>query len=190
MARQRLPYYSVEVPSFHQQTLKGYSLIETMVAITILLILLGVFQPTLTQQLHDQHISASMHTLYRSLQRARLNAISKSNYVTVCPSHSGQGCDDGSMWHHGWISFLDPLKSGQPSSPSAIFEVTEAQERLHLFSGRRKRTRFGPDGGAYGFNLTVTACNGSHEPLGGLVVSNVGRIRWQSAHDGEACNIL
>lgn len=158
-----------------------------MVVSIILLVLLGLTQPLLTQQIHNHRLLTSLQSLYQSMQRARILAITQSTFVTVCPSKEGHFCDDSPDWHDGWIVFLDPLRVGQPSSQEALVEIRESVDKLVLSSGRRVRTRFSPEGTAYGHNLTIIACSRETEPLPRLVLSNAGRIRWEPVSSTEKC---
>lgn len=156
----------------------AFSLLECLVVLVLIAVLMGLMTPALAARVSDRDRFFAAQQMYAELHRARVTAVTQQLHLTVCPSQSGTRCDRTNEWHWGWITFIDPDKSGQPTGPSVILAHGEAQPALQMRSGGRQRVRFQPQGTAYGNNLTIEFCmrNGSGKATA-LVVSNPGRIR-------------
>jgi type IV fimbrial biogenesis protein FimT len=103
---------------------RGFTLIELMVTIAILVVLITVAAPSMREFLLNSRRAALSNDLLFSLQLARSEAIKLGHKVAVCASSSGSGCSTAaSDWSKGWIVEL------RRSTPSG--EVKEM-----LYKGR------------------------------------------------------
>lgn len=157
----------------------GHTLSEMLVVLVIVMTLIILIKPALNRHLLERKALAESQHLFQGLRRARLAAMTHNQPVMACPSRDGGTCDLISEWHHGWMVFRDPLGLGQPHHPEDILEVGGASKWLILTSGSRTRTRFSPNGSAYGYNLTINVCQSRNQVIqADIIVSNPGRVRW------------
>jgi type IV fimbrial biogenesis protein FimT len=126
----------------------GFSLIELMVAVSVLAMLLAIGVPTFQNAALGSRLTASANNLVASIQLARSEAIKRNVTVTVCASADGAACGGG--WEQGWI-VLD--------GAGVLIERTAALPAGYVMSqaGGVAPLRFEPIGiGAT--SATVTVC--------------------------------
>lgn len=170
----------------------GMTLIELVIVVVVLALLTGLTMPTFRQVSESARYRNTSHALTVSLAQARMIAISRGHRVTVCPATPDGACTGGADWSSGWIVFLDPARTGQPSTREAILETHQRSAsannpKVHTTPGRRF-VRFSPDGMARGSNLTLTICSPrDSRMLGQVVVSTAGRVRSQRGDSGTPC---
>jgi type IV fimbrial biogenesis protein FimT len=86
---------------------RGYTLIELMVAITIVAILLGIGVPSFREFTRSNRITAAQNDLVTSLNLARSEALRRNRPVSVCASTDGTACGVDTDWISGWMAFTD-----------------------------------------------------------------------------------
>lgn len=79
----------------------GFTLIELMVAISILAIVLGLGVPSLQRLIESNRISAVTNDLVAALQFARSEAIKTGTNMVVCSSDDELTCSGS--WIDGWV---------------------------------------------------------------------------------------
>jgi type IV fimbrial biogenesis protein FimT len=89
------------------QSLRGITLIELMVAISVLAILLAIAIPSFENALLGSKLSSQANTFLASLQLARSEAIKRNGRVIVCKSANGAVCTSAGGWEQGWIIHPD-----------------------------------------------------------------------------------
>lgn len=95
--RVRLQAGSVQVRS-----LRGFSLIELMVALAVVAVLLGIAVPSFQDVSLATKLRSYANTLAASAQLARSEAIKRNVEVRLCVSSNGTSCGSGG-WQQGWI---------------------------------------------------------------------------------------
>ncbi len=159
--------------SRHQRLLKpkalmGFSLIELMVAISILGILATIAVPSFNQTILSTKLRSYANSLVGHAFLARSEAIKNNAPVTICVSANGTSCATGG-WEQGWI-ILSGITVVQRQEPVASgYKITET-------SGLTSLT-FQPSGiGATRAELTIcrsTPQAGSQERV--VTISATGR---------------
>lgn len=115
--------------------MRGVTLIELMVTISILAILLAIAAPSFQQMLTSSRVTSLTNELVAALNFARSEAVKRGKTVTVCKSANPEAatptCSALASWQTGWLIFVDEgtlgtvdgtdsrLKVGQPSGGNA-----------------------------------------------------------------------
>jgi len=86
----------------HATTSRGFTLIEMMIAITVMAILLAVAIPSYRDASLGSELRTLANDLYGSITLARSEAIKRNAVVTLCVSGDGAACGAGG-WEQGWI---------------------------------------------------------------------------------------
>lgn len=99
----------------------GFTLVELMIALTVLGIMIAAALPSLTDLVRDQRIKTATSDVFASLIYARSEAIKRNDRVVLCAANSTiDGCANSSNWAAGWIVFLDSDGNGFPGAVSDI----------------------------------------------------------------------
>jgi type IV fimbrial biogenesis protein FimT len=85
---------------FHQ---KGFTLIELMVVITVMVILLMMAVPSFQNATLGSKLASSINNLVASVNLARTEAFKRNAVVTVCASADATTCASTGGWEQGWI---------------------------------------------------------------------------------------
>lgn len=106
----------------------GFTLIELMVTITLIVTLLALAAPSFATFQRNSELTTAANAMLSSLTAARSEAMKRGRNVSVVPA-------DGSNWDSGWIVFVDTDASGtlngaetelsrEPALASTITAVT------------------------------------------------------------------
>ena len=89
--------------------LSGFTLIEMLIAVTVVAILLTIGIPSFRYVTNSNRIAAEINGLLGDMQFARAEAIKEGLPVTVCVSADGATCSGVNVntWQNGWIVFSD-----------------------------------------------------------------------------------
>ena len=80
----------------------GFSLVELMIAISVLALLLTLAVPSFREAGLSGQLRSSANDLAASARFARSQAIKQNTVITLCVSASGASCSGGG-WEQGWI---------------------------------------------------------------------------------------
>ena len=121
----------------HAQT--GFSLVELLLALTIVVILLTLSIPNFTTLIMNKRITAQANDFLSTLVLARSQALKRVSRVTVCSSVDGSTCSGSGGWEQGWIVFVDTNNnaqvSGGQSPPEDILQVYSALDGGNTLRG-------------------------------------------------------
>lgn len=81
----------------------GFTLIEMMVALTIVALLFAIGVPMFRNASLGARLSAGANNLLASVQLARSEAIKRNVPVRLCASSDGATCAAAGGWEQGWI---------------------------------------------------------------------------------------
>lgn len=91
----------------------GLTLIELMVALSLLAIIATLAAPSFQRQIAASRVTDASNELLLAVSRARTEAIRLGQRVSVCKSSNGSSCDTSSTgWQTGWITFIDSTRTG------------------------------------------------------------------------------
>lgn len=84
-------------------TQRGFTLIEAMVSIAVMLVLMAIAVPSFKDASLGSQLRASANDLVASAHLARSEAIKRNAVVTMCASSDGENCATSGGWEQGWI---------------------------------------------------------------------------------------
>lgn len=82
-------------------TRQGFSLIELMIAVSILGILMAIAVPSFNDAMLGSKLRSYSNNFLASTYQARGEAIKRNAVVNLCASSNGTSC--GGNWEEGWI---------------------------------------------------------------------------------------
>lgn len=144
----------------------GFSLIELMVVMAILVVLLGIGVPAFEKTVKDNRLVTELYALRATLATARSEALSRRMPVFVCHSTDGTNCAAGTdSWAEGYLAFADADADNTPD-PNEIFitrqvDATDDMTIRFLDTGgtAQATTRFSARGDSLNFNGTFILCD-------------------------------
>ena len=134
--------------------LSGFSLIELLISITIVLTLTGLAMPNFASLTTKTRLSSTSNALFESLYLARSYAISSQKKVHVCHLNDdgSETCSNdreyNSNWSSGWLVFIDKNGNNDHDSDDEIISIIRKKQNINVVFNQRGRLRFFPDGSA------------------------------------------
>jgi type IV fimbrial biogenesis protein FimT len=102
-----------------RQTHGGFTLIEAMIAITLMTILATLAVPSFNDAALSSRLRASANNLAASAHMARSEAIKRNAVVTLCASSNGTSCTAGG-WEQGWVVLSGTVLQRQLAAPTGL----------------------------------------------------------------------
>jgi type IV fimbrial biogenesis protein FimT len=159
--------------------LKGFTLIELMVALSVLAILLTIGIPNLQTFVMNSRLQSQASSLISDLNYARAEAVRLGSPVSVCASVTGNSCSGNLTWETGWIVFND--RNGDGVVDAAELPIMRASPALgngNTIRSARAFVRFNAQGYSLGTNTTFNVCDSRALASAlAIVLSNQGRVR-------------
>ena len=166
----------------------GFTLLDLLIAMTIIGILFGIGIPSLKNAVARSQAVSVRSAITTTLFDALRHATVLGREIVVCPASAAQ-CAGGTDWSHGWIAFIDSDGNRLRSPDEQIVRQQEklpAGVRLHGTAGR-PRIVYQPNGGNAGSNITFTLCDRrGPKHAQALILSNGGRLRSDRAAPAAA----
>ncbi|MDP3699920.1 MAG: GspH/FimT family pseudopilin [Hylemonella sp.] len=176
----------------HLQALqKGYSLIELLVALSLVTTLMAWAVPTLSDVIHSVRVNTGTQALATSLALARSEAVKRNARVVMCKSAQGTACEPDAAWEQGWIVFHDLNSNGVVDAGEPVVHREAAMPPTLRMSGNTPVSHYvlyTPYGrtkqlsGAFqAGTFTVCAAAGKRVQARQVVINSVGRARVANA---------
>lgn len=157
---------------------KGFTLLESLIAIVILMILFSISVP-----FFKKHPRSDIHQVIervkQHLELAKSVAVNQQAIVTVCGSSDAKTCDD--HWNQGYIAFIDKTGKGIKEEGNSFIVIQRYEQALFNIQWKgflsEKLIQFSP-GMVEGRNgtLVFTDQYGNNQKL---IINSAGRIRNQ-----------
>lgn len=125
----------------------GFTLIEVLITIAVLVILLAIAMPQLGRLIHDQRVKGASADLHASLVFARSEAIKRSKFVAVCAKNAASNdCQGSTNWSLGWLVFIDENGDGAVDNPATDILAKQDAIANVTFSGTDANVSYQRDG--------------------------------------------
>jgi type IV fimbrial biogenesis protein FimT len=172
---------SIAAPRAHAP--KGFTLIELMMALAVMVILIAVAAPSLRDTVMNMRMTGQANDLLADLALARGEAIKRNIPVYLCSSSDGATCT-ASEWDRGWMVFVDTNRDNKwsagelPLKSRPAFEVGDTLASAgHDEDASVKYVPYKPSGISNGKTIMFVMCDSRTTPLAGrrIEITNVGR---------------
>ena len=156
---------------------KGFGLIEQIVALLALAALAAIAVPAFRRLLVRHELQLTQRDYLAALQHARNLAVNEQVRTLLCPSRDGRTCNKDHAWQGGWLIGRDPggqqRVSGQP-----LYTGGRHSSSIHILGNVAKPISFKPDGSSAGTLQRLVFCTLEKPPRAAvLLVALRGRIR-------------
>lgn len=114
---------------------RGVTLIELLVAMSVLSILLAVGVPSFSQFTVNTRLNSYANTMFSHMALARSEAVKRNMRVAICKSSDGSTCASSDDWSQGWIVFVDLDNNASIDSGEQVITTMPALPTGFSFSG-------------------------------------------------------
>lgn len=101
----------------------GFTLIELVVALTLLGILLAMAIPNFTLMVKNSRLTSQANDFIIAVNLARSEAIKRNLNVSLCPSADGATCAGAGIWEQGWLIYVDADSSFSLNAGDTILRI-------------------------------------------------------------------
>ena len=109
---------------------RGFTLIEMMIAFTILAILVTVSAPAIRDMVLNGRLTSQATELMADLAMARSESSRRGVRVAICKNATGgtanTACSTTSAWTDGWLMFVDTNNDGSLTGGETLLRVHQA----------------------------------------------------------------
>ena len=167
--------------------LKGFTLIELMVSVSVTSILALIAVPNFSDFIIKMRVDSEISKLHRMLLITRNAAINSGQKAIICPLDESFQCTD--QWQNELSVFVDANDNKKFDTNEKIISVREqinTSDKL-LYGKSRNKITFKPTGQLSGLaNGTFRYCPSIHKSNSrGIVVARSGRLYQSSDLDND-----
>lgn len=167
---------------------RGLSLLEMLIALTILAILTSTAIPSFQTTLDKQRTRQKNQELLSLLQLARSKAVTEGMLTTVCPLDEQNVCVK--HWNDYPISlFLDPENQKKLTNEDALIQVIPPTPKVELKAAPAHKSYFQFDslGASHGTMGNLSICNQGEVTVSSrqIVINLSGRARTSVDKNGD-----
>lgn len=168
------------------RALKGFTLVELMITVAIMVILAVVAVPSFSEAILSNKLASFSNSFVASATLARSEAIKRNATVKLCRSADGATCATSGGWQQGWIVFNDIDGDGVVDANETLIQRQQALSADYLLTGDVYSIDF-QSIGAGATSATLKLCRASPSPGGQertILVSVAGRVSVSTTRTG------
>lgn len=174
-------------PAAQNSIIKGFTLIELIVSVSVTSILAAIAVPNFSDFIVQMRVDNEISQLHRMLLITRNAAINSGQKAIICPLDNALKCT--SQWQNELSVFVDINDNKEFDDNEVIISTRAAintEDKLVYGKGRNKIT-FKPTGQLSGLaNGTFRYCPQSHKKKSrGIVVARSGRLYQSSDNNND-----
>ncbi|MCS3834365.1 type IV fimbrial biogenesis protein FimT [Aeromonas veronii] len=156
------------------KNVKGFTLLELMIAISLGVILLGIGAPAISSLLSENSLRFESRTLLKYLRFARSQAIDNQQSVTACLANASDNCVTANPTQLLVFVDNDSPRDNILNNSDQFLARTAAFSGTLTIANNRISTTFSPDGTSLGSNATISLCSSGNAQVN-LVIAQSGR---------------
>ncbi|MDH3614405.1 MAG: GspH/FimT family pseudopilin [Gammaproteobacteria bacterium] len=158
--------------------LRGYSLYELLMTLTLVAVVLGLGLPSFSGIVARNRLHTEINALFHAIHVARKESIMRHKVVSICPSLDALNCEPGRDWSTGWIMFENSDRDEPPrrDAGEALLQTHKIAENVRITANRRGFTLRATQKRATNGTIVVCDTAGRVTPRA-LVISYTGRPR-------------
>jgi type IV fimbrial biogenesis protein FimT len=170
---------------------RGFTLIELMVTMTVLVVLTLVAAPSFNNALLSNRLTGFANNFVASANIARSEAVKRNSAMTLCPSADAATCAVSGGWHQGWIvmckyATATPGVCDSAGTNNLVIYTQASLATGYHFTGTQTSIVFQPAGGVTAADV-LTLCRAS--PVGSqeraVTVKASGRVSVATTRTGS-----
>ena len=170
----------------------GFTLLELLSTITIIVILFGVGIPFIKATVTSNRLATSINALAGTLAYTRSEAIRRNQHVVICKSKTGTSCSHDGDWREGWLVYVDRNQNRALDAAEAILGAQRLAKKIQVeyrAFGSNHYLVYRPSGTTR-TNGTFTFCDPDYpEAARALIITKTGRARLSKVSaDGSRLN--
>lgn len=165
----------------NKKNLSGFTLIELMVTLAVVIVVGAVAVPAFMATIRDNRLVANVNEMAHALAYARSEAVRLRGNVTVCASSDGATCSGAATWENGWI-ILGDLDADGADDLMKAWPALGGDDTVRAHNGATALVF--DASGAVNAPVSLVFCNeeGASEARAVNVLA-IGRVR-AAAHEG------
>lgn len=169
--------------------MRGFTVLELMIAVAVLGILLGVGVPSFNAIMRQNRLAGQTNDFLAAAAMARSEAVKRGTLVSLCPAAAdgSDACSGDDAWSNGWLVFVDEGVAGVINDDTDLVIQrwpAAAEQRINITNPDTNFISYRNDGATtlgLGNRATFTVAperNYCADPLGArsVVVSAAGRV--------------
>ncbi len=169
---------------------RGITLVELLISLTIIGILFSIAIPGFANLIDSQRTVSVTNMLVAQFARARSEAITKHQQVTLCSSADGNTCLTDSNWSNGMLMFFDSNRNEKREAGEqaiTVMDKTDLQNMTILTNQFRPAMAYRPDGITAGTNMTMRICSADGILQRQIIINMGGRARLHKPTTEQKC---
>ncbi|MGY3942304.1 GspH/FimT family pseudopilin [Aeromonas tecta] len=151
---------------------KGFTLLELMIAVSLGIILLGIGAPAMSSLLNENTLQFESRSVLKYLRFARSQAVDNQQTVTACLANASDNCVTASPTQ--LLVFIDDNGNNILNSGEQFLARSPTFPRTLTAANNRISTTFSPDGTSLVTNATLSLCSPGNAQVN-LVIAPSGR---------------
>lgn len=124
---------------------KGFTLLELLIVISIAAILMLVAAPSMVDMQKRGMVKGLSRDVVSAINYARGEAVSRNKLISMCPSSNGDTCASSSDWSNGWLIFIDDGAGAEYGNGEYAVGVDSELLQVYSNQGRAKLASFDAD---------------------------------------------